>query len=249
MDETDLERALAAAGLEAPVRFDEVTGSTNATAVEMAERGSPEWTLIAARHQTAGRGRLGRGWADEGDGLLFSLVLRPEVAPSLVGLIPLLAGASMAQAIRLRTGEPVTCKWPNDLLLDEAKVGGVLAESRVQNGAIRYVALGIGVNVGAAPIRGSAGLEGRVDRSELLSSFLVRFSERYVPAHPAFAQGVLSAWRQLASTIGRTVTATTTEGLRVEGRAVDVDEHGGLVVETDEGDVPVSSGQIEHLDT
>ena len=75
---TELERALADLGLEAPVRFDEVTGSTNATALGMAEAGAPEWTLVAAGHQTAGRGRLGRTWTDlAGGALLFSFVLRP----------------------------------------------------------------------------------------------------------------------------------------------------------------------------
>ena len=96
----ELERALAAAGLHAPVRFEEVTGSTNATAEALAASGSPEWTLVAAGHQTAGRGRLGRTWVDRpGE--------RPDVldrasadvaAADVAGLIPLLAGASMAEA-------------------------------------------------------------------------------------------------------------------------------------------------------
>ena len=77
---TELERAFADLGLEAPVRFDEVTGSTNATALGMAEAGAPEWTLVAAGHQTAGRGRLGRTWTDRaGAALMFSFVVRPTL--------------------------------------------------------------------------------------------------------------------------------------------------------------------------
>ena len=127
---TELERALADLGLEAPVRFDEVTGSTNATALEMAEAGAPEWTLVAAGHQTAGRGRLGRTWTDRaGAALMFSFVVRPSLEPERAGLIPLLAGAAMAAAIRDVAGVDVRCKWPNDLLVGDSKVGGILVES------------------------------------------------------------------------------------------------------------------------
>jgi BirA family transcriptional regulator, biotin operon repressor / biotin---[acetyl-CoA-carboxylase] ligase len=248
MDETDLERALASAGLEAPVRFDEVTGSTNATALEMAERGWPEWTLVAAGHQISGRGRLGRTWQDDGDSLLFSLLLRPAIEPSRVGLLSLLAGASMAEAIRVRTGIPVSCKWPNDLLLDGRKVGGILAESRIEDGSVEHVALGLGVNLGTPPVADAAGLSGRVAAAELLGSFMGMFSARYMPGHPAFPQAVIGAWRPLAATLGRVIEATTMQGDRVKGRAVDVDASGGLIIETDDGALTVAFGEIEHVD-
>ena len=97
----DLLAALAAIPVDAPVRAEEVTGSTNATAIELAEAGSPEWTLVSAAHQTDGRGRLGRTWTDVADGaLLCSIVLRPALPPSRAGLLSLLAGACMAEAIR-----------------------------------------------------------------------------------------------------------------------------------------------------
>jgi BirA family biotin operon repressor/biotin-[acetyl-CoA-carboxylase] ligase len=97
LSEAELERSLAAAGLQAPVRFEEVTGSTNAAALELAEGGAPEWTLVAAGHQTRGRGRLGRTWVDQpGDALMFSFVLRPaRIDPEHAGLIGLLAGWAM----------------------------------------------------------------------------------------------------------------------------------------------------------
>ena len=135
---TELERAFADPGLEAPVRFDEVTGSTNATALGMAEAGAPEWTLVAAGHQTAGRGRLGRTWMDRaGAALMFSFVVRPPLEPERAGLIPLLAGAAMAAAIRDVAGADVRCKWPNDLLVGDAKVGGILVESSVPTDSSR----------------------------------------------------------------------------------------------------------------
>ncbi len=99
LNEDALQRALSAAGLTAPVRWDEETDSTNATALTMADEGTAAWTLVAAGHQTAGRGRQGRVWRDRpGSALLFSLVLRPEWEPAVVGLVSLAAGAAMAEA-------------------------------------------------------------------------------------------------------------------------------------------------------
>jgi len=127
-----MRRVLGRIGVDSPVRFDDVTASTNATAVEMARSGAPEWTLVAAGHQTAGRGRLGRRWIDEpGRALMFSIVLRPELSPGRAGLISLLAGTAMARACVEAAGAAVGCKWPNDLMLGGAKVGGILSESAV----------------------------------------------------------------------------------------------------------------------
>src|SRR6266571_151982 len=101
----------------------------------MAEDGAPAWTLVAAGHQTAGRGRLGRTWSSEpGGSLLFSLVLRPDMQPEDVGLLTLAAGVAMAAACKDEAALEVRCKWPNDLLLGDRKVGGILSESRVVEG-------------------------------------------------------------------------------------------------------------------
>ena len=149
---TELERAFADLGLEAPVRFDEVTGSTNATALAMAEAGAPEWTLVAAGHQTAGRGRLGRTWTDRAGSRPHVLVRGSAVTWSRSApgsSIPLLAGAAMAVAIRDVAGVDVRCKWPNDLLVGDAKVGGILVESSVVDGQLAHAVIGIGVNLEA----------------------------------------------------------------------------------------------------
>jgi BirA family transcriptional regulator, biotin operon repressor / biotin---[acetyl-CoA-carboxylase] ligase len=243
-----LQRALAAAGLEAPVRADEVTGSTNDTAREMAEAGSPEWTLVTASHQTAGRGRLGREWLDRrGSALMFSVVLRPSLPPERAGLVPLLAGVAMARAAREATGADVRCKWPNDLMLGDAKIGGILAESVVGDGRLRFVVVGVGVNLGDPP----AGVERAgalpAGQEPLLRAFLGELTALYEPADPGFGDSVLSAYREVSATIGRQVEATTVEGSRVSGTAVDVDDRGDLIVETAEGPRAVAFGEIAHL--
>ncbi|MEO8422977.1 MAG: biotin--[acetyl-CoA-carboxylase] ligase [Actinomycetota bacterium] len=240
----ELERALAALGLEAPARFDEVTGSTNASAVELAEAGAPEWTLVAAGHQTAGRGRLGRTWTDmPGAALMFSFVLRPDLDPEEAGLIPLLAGAAMAAAIRDVAGIEVRCKWPNDLLLAGGKVGGILVESSVAEGRVTYAVVGIGLNLQAPnDVEAAAGL-GDTDPAALFSAFLQRFRDGYVRL-PA---GVVDAWTAVSATLGREVEIERLQGPPVRGTAIAVDERGALMIRTTSGIENVTSGEVEHL--
>jgi BirA family biotin operon repressor/biotin-[acetyl-CoA-carboxylase] ligase len=243
---TELERALAAAGLVAPVHFDEVTGSTNRTAWELADAGTPEWTLVGAGHQTAGRGRQGRTWVDRpGGALMFSFVLRPAALdPQHSGLIPLLAGVAMTDAIEQVAGVEVRCKWPNDLLLGDAKVGGILVESSVADGALRYAVVGLGVNLEAPTgVEGSAGL-GDVDPAALLSAFIRRFHDGYV----VLPAGVVQQWSAVSATLGHEVEAVRVNRPSIRGRAVAVDERGALVVLMSDGSrVTVTSGEVTHL--
>jgi BirA family transcriptional regulator, biotin operon repressor / biotin---[acetyl-CoA-carboxylase] ligase len=248
----DLERALAAAGVSAPVRSDEVTGSTNDSALEMAADGAPEWTLVAAAHQTSGRGRMGRAWADSpGRALLFSFVVRPSgIAPERAGLLPLLAGLCMAEAAREVAALEVGCKWPNDLLLDDRKVGGVLVESRVGAGAASgfYAAIGVGVNLDPPEgVEGAGGL-GAVDPAVLLTAFLRGFRQRYEGDASTLGRRVADEYAPRCVTIGRDVEATRIDGRRVHGRAVEVLEDGSLALETADGRALVAFGEIAHLD-
>ncbi len=247
----DLLQALAAIPVSAPVRAEEVTPSTNAAAAELAAAGEPEWTLVATAHQTAGRGRLDRSWSDVPDkALLFSVVLRPKLPPARAGLLSLLAGAEMAQAIRVTSGRHVTCKWPNDLMLHEQKVGGILLEASVANGEIGYVIVGVGVNLEAPKdVPEAAGLGENVGLLELLTAFLTRFARVYDAADSAFPERVRHAWLPLSDTIGQMVSAVTLDGREVTGRAVGIDDFGSLQLSTDTGEARVGFGEVEHLGT
>jgi BirA family biotin operon repressor/biotin-[acetyl-CoA-carboxylase] ligase len=247
----DLVEVLAAITVTAPVRSDEVTPSTNATAVALAEAGEPEWTLVATAHQTEGKGRLGRSWSDVADGsLLFSFVLRPGLTPARTGLLSLLAGAEMANAIRGTTGRRVTCKWPNDLILHDAKVGGVLLEASVVDSAVRYVVVGIGVNLEPPhDVPGAGGIGTAVGQRDLLRAFFTRFASAYSAADVAFPQRVRSAWLSVSSTVGQVVRATTVDGREMTGRAVGIDDFGSLLLSTDTGEARVTYGEVEHLGT
>ncbi len=242
-----LERALAQAGLVAPVHWHEVTGSTNATAVELAEAGAPEWTLVGAAHQTAGRGRLGRTWVDRpGAALMTSIVLRPTFAPDALGLLTVSAGAAWAEAASAASGLTVRCKWPNDLLADDGKVGGVLAESSVVGGDVAWVVIGAGVNLERPQVPGAAAL-GDVDAGSLLGGFLERFRRSYELSAEAFADDAIRRWTAVSATIGRRVAAVGPDGRRREGVAVAIDEIGRLVLETPGGRIAVASDEVEHL--
>jgi BirA family transcriptional regulator, biotin operon repressor / biotin---[acetyl-CoA-carboxylase] ligase len=250
LSESTLSEILARLGHQAPVRFDEVTGSTNATASVLAGRGAPEWTLVAAGHQTEGRGRLRRTWVDQpGRSLLFSLVLRPQLSPDLAGLVPLLAGAAMARASSAASGAKVGCKWPNDLLAGERKVGGILGESSTGGGRLTHVVLGIGVNLDDPPPGlAEAGAVGGVDSAALLEAFLREFDEGYRPEDPLFAAGAVEAAREVSITLGRLVRATAVDGSVVEGLAVDLDTRGGLVIEAKGKRMVVAFGDVGHVE-
>ena len=246
---SELERALAAAGLEAPVYFEEVTGSTNRTAWSLAMGGAPEWTLVAAGHQTGGRGRLDRTWVDvPGRALLFSIVLRPTwLPPDRAGVLTLAAGLAMVSAAREVTAKELRCKWPNDLLIDDRKAGGILAESRIASDRIEHAIVGIGVNLD--PPRNvdlAAGL-GDVDAPALLTAFLRSFVASYDSNAATFIGSVVAAYPRESATIGREVEATTTDGRRVRGRAIGVDDAGSLVMDTPAGRVQITSGEVTHL--
>ena len=245
----DLTRALADAGVDAPVRWHDVVGSTNAEALEWAEGGAPEFALVCAGHQAAGRGRRGRTWEDlPGRSLMFSFVLRPVGSIEATGLLTLLAGAAMAEAATEVAGVAVRCKWPNDLTLGGAKIGGILAESSVKAGALAHVVIGVGVNLDAPPtVAGAAGLGDGVYPMELLTAFVGRFQTGYTPAAPGFASATVGRWRDVSSTLGSDVEVRFADGTSIRGRAADVDESGGLVLERADGRTVIHSGEVVHL--
>jgi BirA family biotin operon repressor/biotin-[acetyl-CoA-carboxylase] ligase len=234
--------------------FHDVVESTNTAALRLAGEGCPEWSVEVAGHQTGGRGRLGRTWVSQpGDALLCSVVLRPEgLEPDRAGLLTLLAGLAMTEAARVACRTTVGCKWPNDIMIRGEKAGGILAESLLVEGRLEAVVIGAGVNVKAAPpgVEGAAALGGPDDDpSKLLTAFLFCMKQRYRPAVVGFADDVLSAYREVCITLGRTVRAATRDGRTVEGVAADVDGRGNLVVEdaNDGRRKTVAFGEIEHL--
>ena len=214
------------------------TGSTNADLLDAAAAGAPDRSVLVAGHQTAGRGRLDRRWeAPPGANLLVSMLFRhvPRHLHELTQRVALAA----ADAAERTAGVRAELKWPNDLLVDGAKLAGVLAQSSgVPGSTEQVVVVGIGVNVGWAP-EGAARLGDAVAPLELLAALLGAFDE--LPAD------IAPLYRSRLGTLGREVRVERGDGV-VEGRAVDVEADGRLVVLDDCAITHrIDTGDVVHL--
>ena len=221
--------------------YDEIE-STNAEAKSLAADGAPEGTVVIAECQTAGRGRLGRRWVSPaGKGLLFSVILRPALPMSDAHLLTLVAATAAAEAIEGHTGVAVRIKWPNDLYVDDRKLGGILTEVSGEQDEIDWVIVGIGVNVnteyGELPVplrRTAASLKmagGQLfDRSELLARILLSLEAAYVATLRSGFGSALEAFRDRDYLGRKTVSVQTREG-PVVGEALGIDDRGALLLQ------------------
>jgi BirA family biotin operon repressor/biotin-[acetyl-CoA-carboxylase] ligase len=208
------------------------TGSTNTDLLRMAAEGAPDHTVVYADHQTAGRGRLDRRWeAPPGANLLVSMLFRdPPVHRHQLTQRVALAAADAALEV---AGVHAAVKWPNDLLVGEAKLAGVLAQ-----GADDHVVVGLGLNIGWAP-PGAARLGDSVPVSSVLAAVLTAYDRLPADVH--------SLYRARLATIGRQVLVQLPTST-IDGRAVDVGADGRLAV-IDECGVThhVDTGDVVHL--
>jgi BirA family biotin operon repressor/biotin-[acetyl-CoA-carboxylase] ligase len=216
------------------------TASTNADARRLAAAGAPDGTVVVAEYQSAGRGRLERRWvAPPGSSLLASVLLRPDLAPYRAQRLTMLAGLAAADAIEAETGLHAGLKWPNDLLIGERKVGGILTEVDVSGERLSYAVLGIGLNVNLDPaaLPGelleratslSAELGREVDRLSLLLALLALLEKRYI-ALGAGAADLHREWAGRLVTVGREVVVSAGDG-EWWGVAEGVDDDGALLV-------------------
>jgi BirA family transcriptional regulator, biotin operon repressor / biotin---[acetyl-CoA-carboxylase] ligase len=238
----------------------ERTGSTNQDLLARAHEGAPQGLVLAAEEQLAGRGRQGRNWQSlPGAALTFSVLLRPAAVPPVVrGWLPLLAGLATATAVGKVTGIDVRLKWPNDVLVDGAKLAGILAEQ--SDGAI---VVGTGLNVlgrpGELPVPTATSLEQHgaslagFDRTGLLAQILSELAVAYQgwcqSAGDPDASGLRAAYLERCDTIGRQVKVTLPGGKLLTGIAAGVDGFGCLQVGSGgaAGLIAVSAGDVIHV--
>jgi BirA family transcriptional regulator, biotin operon repressor / biotin---[acetyl-CoA-carboxylase] ligase len=254
LDAAELRRRVRAAdGLWRDVRVAAQTGSSNADLLEEARSGAAEGLVLVAEEQTAGRGRLGRAWsAPPRAGLIFSVLLRPEgVPPARLGWLPLLTGVAVATAVRDQTGVPARLKWPNDVLVGERKLAGILAEA---HGDAVVAGVGLNVTLGQeelpVPAATSLLIEGATstDRAALLAAILTALARRYRTwrADPDGAE-LRAEYLRWCATIGREVRVELPGGAVLTGTAEDVDEVGRLAVRTPENLIRVGAGDVVHV--
>lgn len=246
-------RAACAGGLWTSVEVVQRTGSTNA---DLLARGGPEGQVLVAEEQTAGRGRMGRSWLSQpGAALTFSVLLRPAaIPPARRGWLSLLTGVAVATAVRDTAAVAATLKWPNDVLIGDRKLAGILAE---QAGDVAVVGIGLNVATPRDALPVSPGglratsllVEGAdVARDVLLVGVLRQLERCYLAfrADPDPARGgMLASYRALCATLGLLVRVELPGNRTVVGVAEDVDVEGRLLVA--DAPAPISAGDVIHL--
>jgi len=245
------------------------TGSTNADLLDLATRGLEPGAILVAEEQTAGRGRLGRSWVSPpGASLMFSVLLRPQaIPPARRGWLPLLAGIATATAVRALTGLDARLKWPNDVLVGDRKLAGILTESAGTDpaaspgGAGDAVVIGIGINVSTTPEElplGPGGLPATsllaegipVERDVLLVEVLRALGQwlkTYTRIPDPQESGLLTQYQRMSATIGRGVRVELPGGVALSGMATAIDAQGQLLVEADGSTYPIAAGDVIHV--
>lgn len=229
--------------------------STNEEARRRAEAGAPDGTVVWAEEQTAGRGRRGRAWTSAPGNLYCSIVLRPSDPPARAMQVGFVAGLAVADAVAafLPRATFVTCKWPNDVLVEGRKVCGVLLESATEpGGGLAWVVVGAGVNVahhpdvadGAIPATSLAaeGAEGTTP-AQVLESYCARFQGWYVTWRRLGFAAVRQAWLRRAHGLGRPITVRL-EDETLEGVFADLDPDGALVLDCQGRSRLVTAGDV-----
>ena len=254
-----IRNGLATKWLGRTIYYYDAVESTNLLAIELAQQGAPEGTVVLADQQLSGRGRGTRSWhSPAGVGIYCSVVLRPTTPPANAQLVTLMAGVSIVKAIARHTGLSPKVKWPNDILINDKKVAGILVESMISGAQIGHSVLGFGVNVNNCPtdlpgnLRAKVTsllmeLEKPVDRSTVLIEIFSELERLYhIFQHEYFAI-ILEQWRRYSSTLGQRVRIWQ-EDEATEGIAVDLTEDGGLIVRLEGGkQIVIHAGDVEHL--
>lgn len=235
------------------------TTSTNADLAALAHDGAPEGTLVTTDHQTAGRGRLDRRWeSPAAAAITLSVLVRPDLVPDARWpWLPLLVGVAVVEAVHEVAGVEAALKWPNDVVVGDRKLAGILLE-RVQTPTGAAAVIGVGLNVTMreserpVPQATSLALEGgrTTDRSVVLRAFARTFEPLYrawAGSEGDASTGLLESYVRRCSTLGQEVEVSLPAGSRVQGSAVAIDSTGRLVVDVDGHQQALSAGDITHL--
>jgi BirA family transcriptional regulator, biotin operon repressor / biotin---[acetyl-CoA-carboxylase] ligase len=246
----DLLNAAEFPGWESRIHHAAVVDSTMRQARLLARRGAVEGTIVVAESQTSGRGRLDRSWRSPAGGIYLTLITRPRVPPAYAARVSLLVAVVVSEVIERLYGLSARVKWPNDVLIEEGKVCGILAEMETECDAVRFVNVGMGLNANSSISGQQSGavslreLLGRpVDRVQLVREIVAGSLERL----PQLDGGaVLDDWRRRTMTLGREVTIVGSNQ-PIEGIAVDITTTGALLVRTADGHVhEVMAGDCVH---
>lgn len=228
------------------IRVFEQTTSTNDVIEKLARDGVKEGVVVFAESQTKGRGRLGRKWISPArKGLWFSILLRPDLHPQETTQLTVASATALRRAIQGETGLKPEIKWPNDILIGGKKAAGILTELSAEPDKIRYVILGIGVDVNqdagelpaelkkaATSLKIEAGET--VSRAELAVAILSELDFDYARICGGKFAAVAGEWESNCVTIGKNVTVHIGDR-KIRGAAESLDDDGALLLRTEHG--------------
>lgn len=237
------------------IRYFSQVDSTNNEGKKMAAADCPEGALVLSEEQLGGRGRLARGWfSPAAKGIWFSVILRPPVSPYEAPKFTLMAAVAVCTAIIRCCKVDCRIKWPNDILYEGKKLVGILTEMNAEVDAINYVVIGMGINVNieeeefpeelrdiATSLSQITGQS--VSRMDLFLAILEELEAAYTEVKEKGFAGIIKTWRNLSGTLGSSVRVLA-PGRQFDGMAVDIDEEGALLVETEQGLERVLAGDV-----
>lgn len=240
--------------------FDSIESTQN-QALKMADDPKNEGTVIIAEKQTGGRGRSGRKWISPKGGIWLSIILHPKFDISITTLFPIASSLALSYAIEKITKTSPSLKWPNDLTVNGKKLAGMLVDVSMQSNRIESLVLGVGINFNVnvkeigkelkntSNYYGIASLTEQKDKVtaiELVQSFLLELEKIYELLNTGQTKKIISEWTKRSSTIGKKVEMHTVNGT-ISGKAIKIDEDGGLIIKVKEKTNKVFAGDIIHL--
>ena len=231
--------------------------STNRVAKALAYHGAADGTIVVAEEQTGGKGRLERNfYSPRGKGIWFSVIMRPKLLPKDAPKCTLMAAVAVVEAMN-RFNLKAGIKWPNDIMFDGRKLVGILTEMTGEIGKISYIVIGVGINVNisrdefpeelrdiVASLSEISG--GEISRVKFFRAVLEEFDKLYRKIRTADFDEIFTLWKKYNITLGKNVRVISAiDGLEsFSGKAVDLNEEGALVVETEQGLRAVYSGDV-----
>lgn len=241
------------------IHFYQEVESTNNTAKKFVDDDSPEGTVVIAEHQTAGRSRKNVDWASPEGGIYMTMILRPDVTLLEASKLTIVTGVAIAKTLNDEFDINVGIKWPNDLLIGNKKICGILTEAVTQKDKLEAVLVGVGVDVNineedipnrikniATSVKKETNVE--FNRAAIIRVFFRIFEDLYEKFKEGNFKEIVSEWRRLSSTTGNRVKVYT-GGKALIADAVGITNNGALIVEKDDGKLEkITSGECIIID-
>lgn len=251
-----LKKTLAGKLIGCPIYYYHQIESTNIEAHSLALDGALEGTVVLADSQWGGKGRFQRSWHSPPSANIYtSIILRPQIPLSSASQIPILAGVAVAETLHQYCPGRIQLKWPNDVLIGEKKISGILSQAKMTAKHLDFIILGIGINVNmnhghfseeiretATSLTMEAGRE--ISRQDVLISLYENLGKWYKHLTQQGFDGVKRKWLSLTSMIGRDVEIVFQNEI-IRGKATDLNEDGSLILITSENrEIKVSAGDV-----